>query len=80
MEVVLAQAARSQAMHGRRINGTTKWGGRTKADVINQHNNDIRCTFWRLDAEQRRRLDTANVELFELGGIRFRNGDLRAQG
>jgi hypothetical protein len=44
-----------------------------KAHVINQHNNDIRCALWRLDAEQWRCLDTANVELLELGRIRFSN-------
>ena len=78
VEVVIAQAAGGQAVHRRRINGPAKRCGRSKADIINQHNNDIRCALWRLNRKQRGCLDITNVELLKLGRIRLRNGEMRA--
>ena len=77
VEIIVTQPIFGQPVHRRRINGSTKWGSCTEAHVIDQHNDNVRCTLRRLDAEQWRCLDIANIQLFELGGIRFCNREVR---
>ena len=73
VKVVVAQAAGGQAIHRGRINRATERRGRTKANIINQDNNDIRCALGRLNREQRGCLDITHVELLKLRRIRFSN-------
>ena len=74
VKVVVAQTASRQAIHRGRINRPTKRCGRAEAHVIDQYNDNVRCTLGRLNVEQWRCLDIANVELLELGRIRLGNG------
>jgi hypothetical protein len=64
VKVVEAQPVLGQHIEGRRANGTAERARTTEADVVDQHDHDIRRSLGRLDLEARRRLRIACVEFF----------------
>src|SRR5882724_4236822 len=71
MKVVITKASRRQLIQCWHLARTTKRAGLSEADIIEQHNDDIRRSLRRLNLKTRRRLRIARVQLRDSWWLRL---------
>ena len=78
VEIVEAQAACCELIEGRRADRTTERTGSTEADVVDQHDDHIRCAFRCLDLESRWWLRFSRIQFAVRRTFRLRDRQSRA--
>ncbi len=78
MKVVVTQSRTSKSVKGRRLYGTSKCAGRSKTNIVNQHDDNIGCLCGCANLETGWRLDVSRVEFAVGWSFRFLNRQDRA--